>query len=600
MTATVSGCGGGTRTVNTLVTPSFGVGTYQVLIQMPSAVGAGCTITVTDNLGRSATSPQFKVLSTTLGANVNANIHNAPGWAASHAYSTTGARALNGAGWTPGSPGHFNPGSALNAYQLTSGSCISAASGGPSGTGSSINDGTCTWKYLSGVDYITLSGWNIDAPFWVSGKTYTFFETMTVNDGGVLRAYQYAGGGNDTYAFCTSTVAPTGIGAGGQGYWTSSTQTTADGCSWGYLGDVTYSSQVASIPAMTWVNNNVAATAHMDRPYTAILWNDAEYVAGSAGERNPITSVNHQSNALAMEGNVFGQLATITIMAATGESFADTLTTSTPLAGYDTAKGVSIRNPNSSASFAAPGPIGGGNAGILAWDFLLNVSRIQVKAVAGAGIFGFNGNIFSNNIIDGGSFAGSGPWCMAVWVDNIAIVANNLILNRGCIGVGIKYGNSFMMYNTIVNVGSVSNTAAFAYTHAWVFQEIVFANNIISGFAHVTGENPGLGTDPINPLSVGNVTDTTGPDNTGTTWWIDGTPASSNVVDTPGTTFGVSAASMFVAPGSDYRPGTATRASGSAFGPFYVNCAPGIPSPPCTPIYQTWDTPDILGNIRPQ
>lgn len=32
-----------------------------------------------------------------------------------------------------------------------------AAAGGPSGTGSSIADGSCTWRYLAAVDYTTLA-----------------------------------------------------------------------------------------------------------------------------------------------------------------------------------------------------------------------------------------------------------------------------------------------------------------------------------------------------------------------------------------------------------------------------------------------------------
>ena len=58
----------------------------------------------------------------------------------------------------------------LDAYQLIStGTCTSASSGGPSGTGASIKDGTCTWKYLSNVDYISITGWAFDNRPWKSG-----------------------------------------------------------------------------------------------------------------------------------------------------------------------------------------------------------------------------------------------------------------------------------------------------------------------------------------------------------------------------------------------------------------------------------------------
>lgn len=602
MTATISGCGGGSLAVSGLLTPVYGAGTYQIQIAMPSTAGTGCVITVTDNLSRTAASPSIKVLSGTLGSTIVSNVHNAPGWIASHAYSTTGVRVLNGAGWTPGSPGHFNSGAALNAYQLTSGSCTSASSGGPTGTGSSIGDGSCIWAYKSGVDYVTLSGWGIDAPLWTSGKTYLYYETMTIVDGGVLRAYQLDGG--NPFAFCPSTAPPTGTGSPGGG-WSTGQQTTSDGCIWDYLGDVTYSSQVANIPTMTYVNNNWGATGHMDRPYTALLWNDAEYVAGSGGERNPIGLFGHYGNQTNLEGNLQGSAATLTITAATGEGFASSLTTSTPLAGYDATKGVAISNSNATGAWLAAATNNFGPAGLFAWDWYTNVNGLQIKSTAGTGLFGINVDVFTNNIIDGGfnNIGSNNAWCMAVWVDNLSVVANNLVLSHGCAGIGAKYGSNFILWNTFVNVGGVSNTSALLYNWTWVFQDIAFADNAVSGYSHVAAElssgHGGGGPSPLNSRSVGNVTDVAGPDNTGTTWWVDQTTASSNVTAAPGTTFGVSAASMFVSPGSDYRPNTGLSTAGVAFGTFYPLCyATPIPCP-SDPSGRNIDSPDILGNTRP-
>lgn len=612
MTATLSGCGGGTPATSNLVTATYGTGTYQIQFAMPTAVGTGCTITVTDNLSRTATSPAFKVTSSTQGATINANIHNAPGWIASHTYSTTGTRVLNGAGWTPGSPGHFNPGFALNAYQLTSGSCTSASSGGPSGTGGSISDGSCTWAYKSGVDYITFTGWQLDAPLWVSGKTYTYYEVMTLNDGGVLRSYQLDGSSQN--AFCTSTAAPTGTGTGVGGVWGTGQQTTSDTCVWDYLGDVTYSSQIASIPTMTYVNNAAAvlaatgsptATAHWDRPYNALVWNDAEYVAGSGGERNPIALFNHAASGICLECNVQGAFYYTTVTPATGEGFKASLTTSTPLAGYDATKGVAFRNSNATASFVGATTNNAGPAGLFLWDLAVILDGVQAKSTAGPGVFGFNSDIIQNNIIDGGfnNIGSNNAWCMAVWVDNLAVVVNNLVLSHGCAGIGAKYGNTFILWNTFVNVGGVSNTAALLYNWTWVFQDIAFADNAVSGYAHVAGECSAGGcvhVSPINSRSVGNVTDVAGPDNTGTTWWIDQQTAGSSVTAVPGTTFSISPSAMFISPGSDYRPNTGLSTAGAAFGAFDVNCRPDL-TPPCAPgpNPQTRDTPDILGNARP-
>lgn len=50
-----------------------------------------------------------------------------------------------------------------NAYQCTK-SGTSASSGGPTGTGSAITDGTVIWKYLAHVDYVTLASWASGIP----------------------------------------------------------------------------------------------------------------------------------------------------------------------------------------------------------------------------------------------------------------------------------------------------------------------------------------------------------------------------------------------------------------------------------------------------
>lgn len=597
MTATVSGCGGGSLSVITLLTPSYGAGTYQVQLAQPTAAGTGCTITVTDNLGRSATSPTFSTIDLPAGSAVVSQIHNAPGWLPSHAYSPASGpktRILNGPGWTSGA---YVPGALLRAYELTSGSCTSASSGGPTGTSASITDGTCTWKYLSGVDYITVSGWAIDAPVWVSGKTYAYYEFMTIVDGGILKSYLLDG--TDANAFCTSTVAPTGTGSPG-GFWSTGSQQTADGCFWDYLGDVTYSSQASSMPVQTY-SETQGAISHIDRPYTGVIWNDAEYVAGSGGERSPITLFNHVESALGMEATfqVYSGLgAYITLTAATGESFGENLTTSTPLAGYDATKGVALRNSSTTFApiFAATG-LGCGPAGLCVWDGGVVINGLQMKSAAGMGLHMHDTSTVTNNIIDGGWVNDKGGWCTAIYQDSGGILVNNLILSHGCGGMAFKYGNSFALYNTVVNVGSESNTAALLYGLAWTTQNQALANSAIYGYTHVAGELQGVGPDPLNSRGIGNVTDIASPDNTGTTWWINGTPNISNVTAAPGTTFGVSGASMFVSPGSDYRPGTALTNSGTAFGAFYTNCL-AIPGS-CTPVYQTMDTPDVLGNTRP-
>jgi hypothetical protein len=95
------------------------------------------------------------------GALIVSQIHNAPGWRLSHTYTYAAGsytRVVSGPGWNPAN-GSYSPGQALDAYQLTStGTCTCASGGGPRGTEASIKDGTCTWKYLSHIDYISISG----------------------------------------------------------------------------------------------------------------------------------------------------------------------------------------------------------------------------------------------------------------------------------------------------------------------------------------------------------------------------------------------------------------------------------------------------------
>ena len=175
-------------------------------------------------------------------------------------------------------------GQPLNAYQLTSqGKCTSAASGGPSGTGTAIEDGTCTWKYLSTVDYISFTGWAFDNQRWKKGTTYHFFDYVT--SGSPLRAYALA---DDN---CTSSCSA---------HWKSwaalpsspaVTFATSDGCHWTYVADILYSSERSYIPTVTLTSSKSPATIQMKANYEARLWNDRVYTAGENGERLAIDLV---------------------------------------------------------------------------------------------------------------------------------------------------------------------------------------------------------------------------------------------------------------------------------------------------------------------
>jgi len=187
---------------------------------------------------------------------VISQIHNACGWEPNASYTYSAGpptapftRVNNGPGWTPSGssscgPGTYTNGQALNNYQLISpGTCTSASSGGPSGTGSDIVDGVggtaCHWKYVSGVDYVTLTGWTLDnGNLWASGTVYGFYDIVATNAAGTSQYIQIGGG-------CISIVQPAG---------TASDLQTADGCEWRYNGSITYTSRVGTMPTQTFAN----------------------------------------------------------------------------------------------------------------------------------------------------------------------------------------------------------------------------------------------------------------------------------------------------------------------------------------------------------
>ena len=79
---------------------------------------------------------------------VTSNLHNCAAWVTLTTY-TAGQRVANDTG-------------PVKAYQCITGGVSGAT--GPTGTGSSITDGTCVWKYLSAVDYTSLAAWYAALP----------------------------------------------------------------------------------------------------------------------------------------------------------------------------------------------------------------------------------------------------------------------------------------------------------------------------------------------------------------------------------------------------------------------------------------------------
>ena len=552
-----------------------------VIIGPAAVVRAGAS-----QRGRGDTDMSLDAQAPPPGPMIVSQIHNAPGWEPSHAYAyATGpyTRVVSGPGWDPVTHGYL-PGRKLAAYQLTSpGTCRSAAADGPRGAGAAIRDGTCTWKYLSQVDYISITGWAFDNRRWKSGTVYHYLDYVT--SGLPLRAYSLQDNS------CVSTVAPTGTGNS-----KTSMFLTGDGCRWQYAADIIYSSERSYIPTETATSYQSPATLGLRANYEAQLWNDREYVAGQHGEASPIRVQGHDD--YRREGGVLlGCTASpcyhIIITTAPGESFRDSLTPADPLTGYDPGKGVAIRNSNPYRWPYEP-------AGVDVHDNYVDLIGLQIKSIHGPAVNGMSsyGNKMTirDCILDGGS---QDQWTShaAVTVDTSSVVANSLIISHAQMAVVFKYPG-FLLHSTVVNPDRIPNSIGVMTFFKWVYRGTAVSNTAIFGFTHVAAH--GEGGPPWSVRSSNNVTDApagdvvTGPSPFGRRGVI-------TFDALPGTTYGVPMARAFVRLGSDWRPsvGSPLRGAGSAFGSFEVNCDAQHRLCPQRTTYD-FDTPDIIGTARPK
>lgn len=514
---------------------------------------------------------------------VISQIHNAPGWQHSHTYTYHPApytRVVNGPGWNE-ALGVFTPGQTLRAYQLTSSSdCTSGPGGGPVGTDDAISDGTCKWKYLSQVDYISITAWAFDNVPW-RARTYNFGDYV-VSDS-PLRSYQL-----QNAAGCDSTIGPIG---GGERM--GATITMKDGCQWRYWASITYTSGVSHIPTQTYPDNEVGkATRHMVANYQANLWNDREYVAGQNDENAPIALQAHLDYTL--DGFPYDSESggginptdnyRMIVAAAPGESFRDTTTAAMPFVGYDPTKGVAIHSMANS-NYAA---------GIELRDNCIDLIGLQIKSDYGPGVAGgetHGGNAVSvqNSIIDGGAAANTA----AVQLDTSPLVVNSLIIARGTFGVFEAYPG-IVLHSTLVNPGQVPNSVGVLSGIPWVFNPPVVSNSAIFGFAHAVAA---INTEKVVWGGDNNVTDAPAGDSAAGNWPFGNSETSATTL--PGTAYGTPIQNTFVAFPGDYRPGAASRlkGTGAAYGPFTSHCEAKIPN--CAPS-DNFDSPDIIGTSRPQ
>lgn len=521
------------------------------------------------------------------GPTIISQIHNAPGWRPSRTYTyhrRPFRRVVNGPGWNASS-GTYNPGRLLNAYQLIStGVCTSGNRGGPTGTGPDITDGSCSWKYLSRVDYISITGWAFDNQHWKRGTKYLYGDYVV--SGSPLRAYEQM---NATG--CRSVDAPAGTASGA-----GTTFATPDGCTWKYWADILYSSERSYIPTQRYLTpGKLIATDEMKANYEAEVWNDREYIAGRNGEAVPIRLQAHfdytqDGFPYSPEGDGLTCNPTcyhIIIRAAPGEGFGDSLTPSDPLIGYDPKNGVAIRNPTNHLS-----------DGFEIRDNYVDLIGLQIKSADGIGVgggetHGGNAVTIRDSIVDGGSL----PGAAAINLDTSMLVENSLVVAHGRFGIVEDYPGT-ILHSTLVNPDRVPNSVGVEVGLDWIFSGETVSNTAIFGFAHAAAST-------ANPAATG----------WRATTWLGGNNATSvpvgdsgmlsvgrgqtsTVAILPKTAYGVSPSAAFrVFPG-DYRlsPFSPLIGSGSAFGSFNPACLRGKR---CTAIYK-FDSPDIIGTVRPQ
>lgn len=568
-------------------------GLLAVLVALTWACAAPAALMPHGGGGAAAPTPPAPSCPT---ATVCSQIHNAPGWLTSHTYVPSATqpytRVVNGAAWNGTT---YTPGQTLNAYQLTSATtCVSASSGGPTGTASAIADGTCIWKYLGGVDYISYSGWVYDGPQWTAGA---YGKIATVTNGSPLRSYTQT-----TDNGCTSTIAPTGTG----------TVTPGDGCVWTYNADVTYSSRASYIPTISLPGTpgHYTPTFNLASDYEAQLWNDQEYVAGVNGETHPMTTGNIHNSTNAAGDATFsclnGTCHFLIITAAPGESFADNLKSSAPLIGYNVANGVGMRGTT--------GGTFGSHQGFKAQDWWLKISRMQFKGANGdtdnsAAAFdgswtsgnSTGGGIINDNIFDQGTTTSTGNPNFNY--DTRLSFSNNFMIIRGIVGFLTKY-DSTGNHNTFICVGALPNsTAIVTYWNNYGAGGTTVQSSSIFGCAHAVAYNAaGLGTQPMFLSdSLNNVTDVSGSDS-GTTF--SGPGATFTSLPLPGGTYNLSEASVFVATdGSDwrYKSGSAAAGFGAAYGSWAWPISGTCPVASCASLATTinTDTPDMIGTARP-
>jgi hypothetical protein len=388
---------------------------------------------------------------------------------------------------------------------------------------------------------------------------------------------------------CTSTIAPSGTGSGVLG----------DGCQWQYQADITYSSQVAYIPPQTYTGppsgGIITATYHLTQNYQGNLWNDRAYTGGLLGELEPVTGGSFRYGRDDSGGESLSISCNpcyyITLTAAAGESFRDTITASDPLSAPDPTKGAYIHNTHAVNGF-------GVDDGYAIGDAYTNLIGLQIKSDNGPAIDALNAcnATLRDSIMEGNN--GSVIATPTIILNcGPAVLANSLVLSHSTVGVWFKYPMT-ILHSTIVTTNSLADSVGIQSYFAGPGADPAVptvSNTAVFGFAHAMSY---ITSTTNAAIGDHNVTDASATDSGSAGFTMTFYSENYTFFPLPGATYAASYAGSFINPASDWRlsSGSGLRGAGSAYGNFDVNCV--TQNPVC--ITYNFDTPDIIGTTRPQ
>ncbi len=389
-----------------------------------------------------------------------ANISNAPAWQPSTTYSIGQEVATAGGSGAAGTRGY---------KALSAGTSCASPAVGPSGTGSDISDCGVRWKYLSDIDYTSISLWlargipHVTAPQpWAQGTPYSVDTIVTTTNTPPTQAYYAATAGTS----CAAGTGPSGTG----------TSISDCGVTWSWLETLT--------PPLTTAN---AAIRTATGEYIGYVYNGGEYL--NDGNTLTPTDPHYGHSGIIISGHSESQAggesypldwhlpiqqsSSIVLTAAPGESLADV--PDAPLS-YDPSNGVAINcttDPGGTNTSAC----------LLIGDWNVFVSRIQIKSSYNGVTFYTHGGI-TNCLIDAAYDA--------VWSDAQQTFANDVIY-AGNIGFGIKYNTTLINSTVFGRPGSV--IGVYQVSHPSFAGAPHLVDTAIMGFTYCAAYSSGMGTD---------------------------------------------------------------------------------------------------------